>query len=178
MLTFTLAISCLTTSNLPWFMDLTFQVPMQYCSASDLASITSDIPNWVLILLWLHQFILSEVSSLVISSSILGTYWPGEFIFQCPIFLPLHTVHEFLKARIWKWFSIPFSSGPHLAELSTITRSSWLALHSMAHSFLELDKTVVHVIRLVNFLWLWFLSLCPLMPSLSAYPLTGVSLTL
>ena len=32
MSTFTLAISCLTTSNLPWFMDLTFQVPMQYCS--------------------------------------------------------------------------------------------------------------------------------------------------
>ena len=32
MLTFTLAISCLTTSNLPWFMDLTFQVYMQYCS--------------------------------------------------------------------------------------------------------------------------------------------------
>ena len=30
--TFTLAISCLTSSNLPWFMDLTFQVPMQYCS--------------------------------------------------------------------------------------------------------------------------------------------------
>ena len=29
---FTLAISCLTTSNLPWFMDVTFQVPMQYCS--------------------------------------------------------------------------------------------------------------------------------------------------
>ena len=28
---FTLAIYCLTTSNLPWFMDLTFQVPMQYC---------------------------------------------------------------------------------------------------------------------------------------------------
>ena len=26
------AISCVTTSNLPWFMDLTFQVPMQYCS--------------------------------------------------------------------------------------------------------------------------------------------------
>ena len=29
---FTLAISCLTTSNLPWFIDLTFKVPMQYCS--------------------------------------------------------------------------------------------------------------------------------------------------
>ena len=32
MLMFTLAVSCLTTSSLPWFMDLTFQVPMQYCS--------------------------------------------------------------------------------------------------------------------------------------------------
>ena len=32
MLMFNLAISCLTTYNLPWFMDLTFQVPMQYCS--------------------------------------------------------------------------------------------------------------------------------------------------
>ena len=29
---FTLAISCLSTSNLPWFMDLTFQVPMHCCS--------------------------------------------------------------------------------------------------------------------------------------------------
>ena len=28
---FTLAISSLTTSNLPWFIDLTFQVLMQYC---------------------------------------------------------------------------------------------------------------------------------------------------
>ena len=27
---FTLGIACLTTSILPWFMDLTFQVPMQY----------------------------------------------------------------------------------------------------------------------------------------------------
>ena len=26
----------------------------------------------------------------------------------------------------------------------------------MAHSFIELDKAVVHVIRLVSFLWLWF----------------------
>ena len=31
MLMFNLAISCLTTFNLPWFMDLTFQVSVQYC---------------------------------------------------------------------------------------------------------------------------------------------------
>ena len=32
LLIFNLAISCLTMSDLPWFMDLTFPVPMQYCS--------------------------------------------------------------------------------------------------------------------------------------------------
>ena len=32
MSTFTLAISCLTSPNLPWFMYLTFHVPKQYCS--------------------------------------------------------------------------------------------------------------------------------------------------
>ena len=61
-------------------------------------------------MLWLHPFILSGVISLVISSSILGTYQPGEFIFQCPIFLPFYAVHGVLKARILKWFAIPFSS--------------------------------------------------------------------
>ena len=29
------------------------------------------------------------------------------------IILPFHTVHGVLKARILKWFAIPFSSGPH-----------------------------------------------------------------
>ena len=33
-------------------------------------------------------FILSGVISPLISSSILGTYQPGEFIFQYPVFLP------------------------------------------------------------------------------------------
>ena len=67
--------------------------------------------TWVLFLLWLHPFILSGVISVLISSSILGTYQPGEFIFQYPIFLPFHTVHGVMKARILKWFAIPFSSG-------------------------------------------------------------------
>ena len=46
-----------------------------------------------------------------------------------------------------------------LSELSTVTRPSWVALHGMAHSFIELDKAVIHVIRLVSFLGLQF-SLC------------------
>ena len=125
MLMFTLAISCLTTSNLPWFMDLTFQVPMHCCSYSIrfYLYITSHIHNWVLFLLWLCLFILSVVISPLLSSSILGTYRPGEFIFQCPIFLPFHTVQGVLKARILKWF--PFSVDHILSELSTMTCLGW-----------------------------------------------------
>ena len=37
-----------------------------------------------------------------------------------------------------------------------MNRPFWVALHGMAHSFIELDKTVIHVIQLVSFLWLWF----------------------
>ena len=45
MWTFTLAISCLTTSNLPWFMDLTFQVPMQYCSLQHRTLLPSPVTS-------------------------------------------------------------------------------------------------------------------------------------
>ena len=41
---FTLAISCLTTSNLPWLMDLTFQVPVQYCSLQHQTLYPSPVP--------------------------------------------------------------------------------------------------------------------------------------
>ena len=56
------------------------------------------------------------------------------------------------------WSGLPLSSlfpspvDHVLSELSTITHPSWVALHGMAHSFIELDKAVVHVIRLVSFL--------------------------
>ena len=43
-----------------------------------------------------------------------------------------------------------------LSELSTMTYPSWEALHSMAHSFTELHKAVIHVIILFSFLRLWF----------------------
>ena len=82
-------------------------------TASDLASITSHTHNWVLFLLWLLPFILSGVISPLISCNILSTYRPGEFPFKYPIILPFHTIHGVLKARILKWFAIPFSSGPH-----------------------------------------------------------------
>ena len=48
-----------------------------------------------------------------------------------------------------------------LSELSTMTHPSWVTLHDMANSFIELDKAVVHVISLISFLRLWFSSYLP-----------------
>ena len=42
---FTLAICCLTTYNLPWFMDLTFQVAMQYCFLQDITLLPSPVTS-------------------------------------------------------------------------------------------------------------------------------------
>ena len=45
MLTFTLAVSCLTAYNLPWFMDLTFKVPMQYSSLQHQTLLPSPVTS-------------------------------------------------------------------------------------------------------------------------------------
>ena len=87
------------------------------------------------------------------SSSLLGTYRPREFVFQCLIFLSFYIVHEVLKARIVKWFAFPCPEDHILSELSTMSHPSWVVLHGVAHSFIELEKAVVPVIRLVSFLW-------------------------
>ena len=60
------------------------------------------------------------------------------------------SVHVVLKARILKWLAIPFSSVPHFVR--TLHHDpSWVALYGMAHSFIELDKAVVHVITSFSF---------------------------
>ena len=104
-------------------------------TASDFISIISHIHSWVLFLLWLHPFILSGVISPLISSSILGTYRPGEFIFQYPIFLPFHAICGVLKTRILKWFAIPFSSRPHFVRTLHHDPSVLVYLHDMTLYF-------------------------------------------
>ena len=63
-----------------------------------------------------------------------------------------HTVRGILKARMLNWFAISFSGGPHIVRTLHHDPSILVALQGMAHSFVELDKAVVHVIRLVSFL--------------------------
>ncbi|KAB0380572.1 hypothetical protein FD755_008356, partial [Muntiacus reevesi] len=49
-------------------------------------------------------------------------------------------------------FPFPSPVDHILSEISTMTHPCRVALHGLAHSFIELDKTVIHVIRLVSFL--------------------------
>ena len=155
---FTLAISCLTTFNLPWFMDLTFQVPMQYCSLYYWTFLPSPVTSTTECC-----FCFGSISSFFME---LFLYWfqvaygtptdLGSLSFSVLSFCLSILFMGFSRQETWS--GLPFSSPVDhvLSELSTMTRPSWVTLHSMAYSFIELDKAMVHVIRLVNFLWLWF----------------------
>ena len=88
-----------------------------FFSVSGFTSITSHIHSWVLFSLWPRLFIVSGIISPFFSSSILGTYQPGEFIFQYHIFLPFYAVHGVLKGRILKWLAFSFSSGPRFVRI-------------------------------------------------------------
>ena len=155
MSTFTLAISCLTTSNLPWFMDLTFQVPMQYCSlqhrtllVSPVTSTTGHIghlPTWGVPLSVSYLFAFSYCS------------WGSQGKYT-----------EVACHSLPQWTTFCQTSPPWPGCLGW-PHTAWL-------SFIKLDKAVVRMISLASCLWLWFQSVCPLMPSLSAYHLTWVSL--
>ena len=113
-------------------------------TASYLASVTTHIHNWVLFLLWLHPFILSGVISPLISSSILGTYWHGQFIIQCSIFCLFTLFMGFSRQEYWSGLPSPSPVDHILSDLSTMTCPSWVAPQGML-SFIELDKAVVLV---------------------------------
>ena len=132
--TFTLAVTCLTTSHLPWFMDLTFQVPMQYCflQHQTMLSITSHIHNWVLFLLWLHPFILSGVISPLVSVA----YWAptdlGSSSFSILSFCLFILFMGFSRQEYWSGLPFPSPADHILSDFSTMTCLSWVAPHGMA----------------------------------------------
>ena len=152
-------------------------------TALDLASITSHIHNWVLFLLWLHPFLLSGVISP-------EAYWAptdlGSSSFSVLSFCLVILFMRFSRQEYWSGLPFPSLVDHILSELSTMTRPSWIAPRGMAHSFTELEKAVVHAIRLVTFLLLWF-SVCPpsmlgskslILPSFTYYWVVGAFFTL
>ena len=158
---FILAISCLTTSNLPWYMDLTFQVPMQYCSLQHQTLLPSPVTSTTGCCICL-----GTISSFFLEVYLHWSpvaYWVptnlGSSSFSIISFCLFILFMGFSRQKYWS--GLPFLSPVDriLSELSTMICPSWVALRGMAHCFTELDKAVVHVIRVVSFLWLWF-SVC------------------
>ena len=145
MSTFTLAISYLTTSNLPWLIDLTFQVPVQYLSLQhqtlllSLVTFTTgccfcfgSIPSFFLelFLYW------SQIA-----------YWaptdPGSSSFSVLSFCLFIPLMGFSRQEYWSGLPFPSPVDHVLSELSTMAHPSWVTLHGMAHSFIELDKVML-----------------------------------
>ena len=76
---------------------------------------------------------------------------PSESFYVCEC-VPFHTVLGFSMQEYGSGLPFPSPVDHILSELSTMTRLSWVALHGVAHSFIELDKAVVHVVSLISVL--------------------------
>jgi len=114
MSTFTLAISCLTTFNLPWFMDLTFQVPMQYCSLQNQTLLLSPVTSTTG-----YCFCFGSIPSFFLELFLHWSpvaYWAPTNL-RSSSFSVLSFVFSYcswvLQARILKWFAITLSCWPH-----------------------------------------------------------------
>ena len=119
----TLAISCLTTSNLPWFMDLTFQVAMQYCSLRH-RTLLSPLDTFTAG----HCFCFGSVSSLLLElllSSSPVAYWAltdlGSSSFSIISFCLFIIFMVFSRQEYWSGLSFPSPVDHVLSKLSTMT---------------------------------------------------------
>ena len=124
-----LAISCLTTSNWPWFIDLTFQVPMQYCSLENQTLLPSLVTSTTG-----HCFCFSSVSpfflELFLHSSQVA-YWapndPRSSSFSVLSFCLFILFMEFSRQEYWSGLPFPSPVAHLLSELSNMTHPSWVA---------------------------------------------------
>ena len=134
MLTFTLAIPCLITSNLPWFMDLTFQVPMQYYSSQHQTLLLSPVTSTAGCC-----FCFGSVSSFFLElhfhwspvayrapTNLWGSSFSVLSFCLCILFM------GFSRQEYWSGFPFP-SPVDHICQHSPPWPVlSWVTLHSMA----------------------------------------------
>ena len=146
-------------------------------TALDLPSITSHIHNWVLFLLRAEAFPSFFLELFLHWSPV--AYWAptdlGSSSFTVLSFCLFILFMGFSRQEYRSGLAIPFSSGSHFVRPlhHDPVHLDWPYMAWL--SFIELDKAVVHMIRLASSLWLWFHFVCPPMTSLSMYCLTGVS---
>ena len=126
MSTFTLVISCVTTSNLPWFMDLTLQVPIKFCSLQHqrllLSPVTSTIGSCFCFDLFLYWSPVAYWAPTNMKSSSFSVLSFCLFI----LFM------GFSRQEYWSGLTFPSPVGHILSDLSTMTHLSWVAPHGMA----------------------------------------------
>ena len=129
MLMFTLAISCLTTSNLPWFMDLTFQVPMQYCSLQHQTLLLSPVTSTTGCC-----FCFDSVSSFFLELFLHWSpvaYWAptdlGSSSFSILSFYIFILFMGISRQEYWSGLPFPSAVDQILSDLSTMTCPTWEA---------------------------------------------------
>ena len=120
---FTLAISCLITSNLPWVMDLTFQVPMQYCSLQHQTLLPSQVTFTTRCC-----FCFGSISSFFLELFFHWfpvAYWAptdlGSSSFSVLSFCLFMLFTGFSRQEYWSGLPFPFLADHVLSELSTMT---------------------------------------------------------
>ena len=125
---FALAISCVTTSNLPWLTYLTFQVPMQYCSLQQWTLLSSQDA-----IIAVHYFCFDSASSFLLelflcSSSV--AYWVptnlGSSSFSVISFCLFILFMGFSRPKCWSGLPSPSPLDHILSDLPTMTCLSWV----------------------------------------------------
>ena len=156
---FTLTISFLTTSNLPWIIDLVFQFPVEYCSLQHQALLPFPVISTTGHFFW-FGYISSFFLELFVHSSPVSYWAPNGLVnssFSVISFCLIILFMGFSRQEYWSRFSIPFCSGPCLVRTLCYDLSTLCGPTQHGCSFIELDKAVVHVISLISFLWLWYI---------------------
>ena len=150
---FTLAISRLTISNLPRFMDLASQVPMQFCSLQHQTLLPSPVTSTTR-----HCFLVGLVSlfflELFLHSSPVAYWAPtdlGSSSFNVLSFSSSYCLWC-SQAKNTEVVVHTFCSGPRFVITLHHTHLSQVALHGRSYIFIGLHKAVIHVISLVSFL--------------------------
>ena len=135
-------------------MDLTFQVPLQYCSLQYRMLLSPPDTSTTE-----RHFCFGPITSnfleLYLHSSPV-TYWIPTNLGNSSSGVICFCFFMLFIGLSWQEYlsGLPFPPPVDhvLSELFTMTHLSWVALHSMAHCFIELHKAMIHVIILVSFL--------------------------
>ena len=122
---------------------------MHYCSLQNQTLLPSPVTSTSG-----HCFCFCSASSFLLELFLHSSpvaYWAptnlgGRSSFSVISFCLFILFMGFSRQECWSGLPFPSPVDHDLSELSTMTHPSWVALHSMVHSFIELGKVWVHVI--------------------------------